>query len=59
MAKQHRMAIMTFSCLISAVETVVSHTEYVLIAALSVIAIGSLYTTFSRAASVIQGLESK
>ncbi len=59
MAKQHRMAIMTFSCLLSAVETVVSNTEYVLIAALSVIAIGSLYTTFSRAESVIQGLESK
>jgi phosphatidylglycerophosphate synthase len=58
-AKQHRMAIMTFSSLASAVETVVFHTEYVLIAALSIIAIGSLYTTFSRAASVVEGLESK
>jgi phosphatidylglycerophosphate synthase len=59
MAKQHRMAIMTFSSLATAVETLVLHTEYILIAALSIIVIGSLYTTFSRAASVVEGLESK
>jgi len=59
MAKQHRMAVMTFSSLATAVETVVFHTEYILIAALTIIAIGSLYTTFSRAASVVEGLENK
>lgn len=59
MAKQHRMAIMTFSSLLSALETVVFHTEVVMIAALGVIALGSLYTTFSRAAAIVQGLENK
>lgn len=59
MAKQHRMAIMTFSSLATAVETAVFHTEYVLIAALSVVALGSLYTVFSRASRVVQDLESK
>jgi phosphatidylglycerophosphate synthase len=59
MAKQHRMAIMTFSSLATAVETTVFHTEYVLIAALGGIALGSFYTSFSRAAAIVRGLESK
>jgi phosphatidylglycerophosphate synthase len=59
MAKQHRMAIMTFSSILTAVETTVFHTEYVLIAALTIIAAGSLWTTFSRAARVVVELEQK
>jgi phosphatidylglycerophosphate synthase len=59
MAKQHRMAIMTFSSLATAVETVVLHSEYILIAALAIIALGSFYTTFTRASSVVEGLENK
>jgi phosphatidylglycerophosphate synthase len=59
MAKQHRMAIMTFTSLITAAENTVFHTEYAMVAALAVIALGSLYTTFSRAAAVVRELEAK
>ncbi len=59
MAKQHRMAIMTFASLVTVIENLVFHTEYVMIAALALIALGSLYTTFSRAATVARELEAK
>ena len=48
MAKQHRMAVLTLACLLGAAESLLLHSHYALLAALWLIAIGSLLTCVAR-----------
>lgn len=48
MAKPHRMAVLTIACVIAAVEIARWGTNYVLLAAVALIAIGSLVTCATR-----------
>ncbi|HCM38682.1 MAG: hypothetical protein A2070_13245 [Bdellovibrionales bacterium GWC1_52_8] len=59
MAKQHRMAVMTFAALFAIGERLVVQSDWVLVAALAVIALGSLVTIFRRLVQISAELESK
>lgn len=59
MAKQHRMAVLTAGCVLTAAETVWQGTRYALWGAMVIIAAGSLITTFTRAARVVRELENR
>jgi CDP-diacylglycerol--glycerol-3-phosphate 3-phosphatidyltransferase len=56
MAKQHRMAVLTFACLAGAVELLASGTRYALIAACLVIAVGSVVTCVARTLAIARKL---
>lgn len=57
MAKQHRMAILTGASLLAIIETWVSSTHYILLIALWIIALGSLWTCWRRAQAIYRHLE--
>jgi phosphatidylglycerophosphate synthase len=59
MAKQHRMAVMTVSCILGAAESWLHDSQYALIIAAYVIAIGSVLTCGTRAYAIAQQLESR
>jgi phosphatidylglycerophosphate synthase len=56
MAKQHRMAIMTAGCLAGAIELVIMKTNYVLLIAAYVIALGSFITCITRTIAISKQL---
>jgi phosphatidylglycerophosphate synthase len=56
MAKQHRMALLTAACLLGAIERIVSQSQYALIAALWIIAAGSLATCVTRTLAISRRL---
>lgn len=57
MAKQHRMALMTVALLLNAVEASLYATHYVLLIALTIIAIGSLATCATRTLAISRQLK--
>ncbi|WP_426233617.1 CDP-alcohol phosphatidyltransferase family protein [Pseudomonas sp. TWP3-2] len=57
MAKQHRMALMTVGLLLNAVETSFYATHYVLLIALTIIAIGSVATCATRTLAISRQLK--
>jgi phosphatidylglycerophosphate synthase len=59
MAKQHRMAVLTFACIITAIETAIRGSHYLLLLALIIIAVGSLLTCIRRAQSAYNYLEAQ
>jgi phosphatidylglycerophosphate synthase len=56
MAKQHRMAIMTAGCLAGAIELAIMKTNYVLMLAAYVIALGSFITCITRTIAISKQL---
>lgn len=59
MAKQHRMAVLTFACIFAAIETAMRGSHYLLLFALILIAVGSLLTCIRRAQSAYGYLEAQ
>ncbi len=59
MAKQHRMAILTLSLLLTPISIIVAEQNYVLFLALLMIAIGSLVTVINRTYTIYATLEGK
>lgn len=59
MAKQHRMALMTFACLMTAVEPLLWERGWVFIAALAVIVLGCVVTAARRARAAYVALEAR
>lgn len=57
MAKQHRMAVMTVGLLLNAIEASIYGTHYVLLIALSIIAIGSAATCVTRTLAIATQLK--
>ena len=57
MAKQHRMAVMTCACLLTAVEPLFWESGWVLLAALGLIVVGCLVTVARRARAAYVALE--
>ncbi len=57
MAKQHRMAVMTLACLVSALEPALWSRGWALLAALGVITVGCLITVARRARAAYLALE--
>jgi phosphatidylglycerophosphate synthase len=57
MAKQHRMAIMTFACLVAAVEPLLWERGWVFIASLAVIVLGCVVTVARRVRAAYLALE--
>lgn len=57
MAKQHRMALLTIACLFAALEAIIWHSQYALLLALILIAVGSAITSARRAISAYRYLE--
>lgn len=57
MAKQHRMAVMTAGLLLNAIEASIYGTHYVLLIALSIIAIGSAATCVTRTLAIATQLK--
>ncbi|WP_426203336.1 CDP-alcohol phosphatidyltransferase family protein [Pseudomonas sp. TWP3-1] len=57
MAKQHRMALMTVGLLLNAVEASLYATHYVLLIALTIIAIGSVVTCATRTLAISRQLK--
>ena len=57
MAKQHRMAVLTFACIFTAVEVIVWRTDYVLVAALVLVVLGCVLTCIRRTISAYRFLE--
>jgi len=57
MAKQHRMAILTVACCVTAVESYLWHSSYSLLVALIFIATGCIITLFRRTISAYTFLE--
>jgi len=57
MAKQHRMAILTLACCVTAVEAFIWQSSYALLIALMVITIGCIITLFRRIMSAYTFLE--
>jgi phosphatidylglycerophosphate synthase len=57
MAKQHRMALLTIACLITAIEITVWNSDYSLLIALLLIAVGSIITCIRRAITAYRHLE--
>lgn len=59
MAKQHRMAVLTFACIAAIVERHTSGTWYVLPAAAWIIAIGALLTCATRTLAITRQLKAR
>lgn len=59
MAKQHRMATMSLGCLLGAAELYLNATQYALIVAAYVIAIGAGLTCITRTMAIVQKLRQK
>lgn len=59
MAKQHRMAILTISLVLSIFESMMFEQSYVLFIALLIIALGSFLTVFNRTYFIYKTLEGK
>ncbi len=59
MAKQHRMAIVTFALLINPFEIILFEQNYILLMALIVIAFGSFVTILNRTYSIYKTIEEK
>ncbi len=59
MAKQHRMAVLTFSLLLSPFETLIFDQSYILLIALIVIAFGSFLTVLNRIYTIYKNIEGK
>ncbi|MDH5834634.1 CDP-alcohol phosphatidyltransferase family protein [Luteimonas kalidii] len=57
MAKQHRMALMTLACLVAPLEAMFAGSRHALVAAVLVIAAGSLLTCATRLRAVARQLE--
>lgn len=58
MAKQHRMAVITVACLLGAAEQFMNGTQYALITASAVVAIGSVVTCITRTRAIANQLRS-
>lgn len=59
MAKQHRMAVMTVTAVVAAIETVAGWPKRVIVVALAVIVVGCVITIIRRLVTVTKELESK
>lgn len=59
MAKQHRMAVLTISCLLSVIEICLWQSYYSLSLGLIVIVLGSIYTCVTRTKHIINQLQQK
>ncbi len=59
MAKQHRMGLLTAATLLSVAELIIRGTHMLLLLAMLVIIVGSLWTCYRRAAAVYRFLEAK
>ena len=59
MAKPHRMAVLTFGCLVGAVELRSNDTRYALLAAAWIIAVGALLTCATRACAIANALRAR
>lgn len=59
MAKQHRMAVLTASCLLTVIERAVWNSSYSLLLGLSVILVGTAITCVARTMDIIKQLEQK
>jgi phosphatidylglycerophosphate synthase len=59
MAKPHRMAVVTAACVLGAIELWVNGTQWALTAGAWIIAIGSLVTCVTRAATIARQLRAK
>jgi phosphatidylglycerophosphate synthase len=59
MAKPHRMAVLTIACVLGALELVLHHSQWSLLAAAWVIAVGSIVTCFTRTHAIAQQLRAK
>jgi len=59
MAKQHRMAILTISLLLTPISILIAEQNYLLFLALLIITIGSLLTVVNRTYTIYNTLESK
>ncbi len=59
MAKQHRMAVLTTASLLSMFEFGFYHTQYILLIALWIVILGSLFTCYRRARAIYHFLEKK
>lgn len=59
MAKQHRMAVLTIACCITAVESYLWHSSYALLLALIIIAAGCIITLFRRTIAAYNFLEKR
>lgn len=57
MAKQHRMALLTIACILTAIETTIWNTDFTLLFTLLLIAAGSIITSIGRARTAYQYLE--
>jgi phosphatidylglycerophosphate synthase len=57
MAKPHRMAVMTFACLIGAIEQATTGTMYALITAAVIVAAGSILTCITRTLAIARELQ--
>ncbi|QDT44213.1 CDP-alcohol phosphatidyltransferase [Gimesia alba] len=57
MAKQHRMAVLTFACVFAAIEVVLQYTDYSLLIALTLIVVGCVITCIRRTISAYRFLE--
>lgn len=58
MAKQHRMAVVTVACVLWAAERSLCQSNYSLVAALTMIVLGCLYTIYRRISTAYRYLES-
>lgn len=59
MAKQHRMALITVACVVTAIEQYVWQHDYAMLIALVVLTVGCVLTNWRRAASAYHFLEQK
>jgi len=59
MAKQHRMAVLTLACCITALEIFIWHSVYALLVALVIITVGCIMTLFRRIMSAYTFLENQ
>ncbi len=57
MAKQHRMALLTIACILTAIESPIWNSEYSLLVILLIILIGSVITSIRRAITAYRDLE--
>lgn len=56
MAKQHRMAVLTATCMLSALEPLWGGKGQVIVAGLAVIGVGTLVTVVRRTRNLVRGL---
>ncbi|WP_173911543.1 CDP-alcohol phosphatidyltransferase family protein [Acinetobacter sp. Marseille-Q1618] len=59
MAKQHRMALLTFACVVAAIEQILWQHDFVMLIALIVLNMGAALTTWRRAVFAYRFLENK